>query len=188
MSWDSYDALLAEIEGRDPSTGRDKPFQPNIAAKLGMRKLYAERMAKGLNAHGKPLVAPEKRNHRYGFKKPWKLGTHLTGMPNRKKPHGKRKYMARYQQWRRSPLFVPALDERFAANFEQFKRLKHYQDSVSDTFRLDSARKEANRLYHKRYAQERRDLFVSMGYTSTGKERKRRISHPRAFNALLGDT
>lgn len=173
MAWDDFDSVLARVEGRDAVTGREKPLKVNIAARNGMRKLYAERIAKGLNAHGKPLVAPEKRNHRYGFRQTWKLGSHLDGFPDRKKPWGKRKYMARYNQWRKSPLFVPVSNDKFADNYEQFKRLKHCQDSIGDTFRLKAARKEANRLYHKRYSQKRRELFVSLGYTTAGKIRQR---------------
>lgn len=68
MSWDDFDSVLARVEGRDESTGKNKPTKANVAARNGMRRLYAERIAKGLNAHGKPLKAAWKRNNRYGWR------------------------------------------------------------------------------------------------------------------------
>ena len=121
-SWEDIDRLRCEVEGLNPDTGRQFAT-PNIAARDGMRKLYAERIAKGLNAHGKPLVAPEKRNHRYGFvRKTWKLGTPLE-LCNRHVKYGKRKYQKQWRAWRNSPLWVKIGDARFDDNYAAFTRL-----------------------------------------------------------------
>ena len=121
MSWEDFDAILARVEDRDEATGRNKPLKANVAARNGMKRLYAERIAKGLNAHGKPLVSPEKRNHRYGFNHAWKMGTYLN-LSDRHKPWGVKKYRVKYYEWRKSPLFVRVGDFRFDDNFARFTK------------------------------------------------------------------
>ena len=65
MSWTDYDLILADVEGRNPVTGRQPAMKRNSVAAASMRRLYAKRRAAGLNAHGQPLKQPNKINHRY---------------------------------------------------------------------------------------------------------------------------
>jgi len=68
--WSEIETLRRQIGGYDeapesPQTRPDARQRAREASARGMRRLYAQRRAQGLNAHGKPLKVPNRANYRY---------------------------------------------------------------------------------------------------------------------------
>ena len=109
MAWDDFDSVLAEIEGRNPISGREYVEKTGYDAAAAMRRLYAKRRAQGLTAKG---TIPKVRQ------------------PSKWTKEFKRQYMAEYRGAKGVKGTLNSQSKTYRAEYMRAYRLKASQNAL----------------------------------------------------------